>query len=492
MDPLPQTAASPAMPRNEDPERQRWAALRVALRRRAALARLGRLALEGADLATLRADVAATAAHLLDVPSCRILPISSDGGSPVAFGSDLHIPIPSEEEASEILVAHCPPGREFTSRDRRLLRSLAQLLAQAQERMRLLAREQEARALAEAAQCRLTFLIAAGDELGAALDYEDTLQRLIRVIVPALADAGSLYLRGEDGGVRLVAAGHADPAKEAALWDVLHHYAPDPASPRSLGGTVLITGTPALVAYDPEARSVASGHGAAFAARMRALGVRSYLLVPLPSRERILGVLALLATEPGRQFTRADVVLTEELARRCAPAIDAAWRYERVRRELAARRHAEEDTARQLAQEHAGRVVAERLAAERAALLALHDVTAEHEREDPAAEFVAGELAISFAHRRVTLQGRLVHLTPLEFALLGLLARNSGRVLPTSLLLDRLWSERAGASAASLKVYIHRLRAKLEPPGGSVYIETVRGVGYRFLRPSAVACRRPR
>jgi DNA-binding response OmpR family regulator len=98
-------------------------------------------------------------------------------------------------------------------------------------------------------------------------------------------------------------------------------------------------------------------------------------------------------------------------------------------------------------------------------------------------DFAAGELAIDFQDQRVTLGGDEVKLTPVEYRLLYHLARNAGHILPHRLLLDRVWGDSDQATANYLKVFVSRLRAKLEPPGGRRYIETSRGLGYRFVRP---------
>jgi two-component system KDP operon response regulator KdpE len=94
-----------------------------------------------------------------------------------------------------------------------------------------------------------------------------------------------------------------------------------------------------------------------------------------------------------------------------------------------------------------------------------------------------GDLAISFQNRQVTRRGEPVPLTPVEYKLLYHLVRNAGRVLPHDTLLDRVWGPEADATTDHLKVMISRLRAKLEATGGPHYIETVRGLGYRFLPP---------
>jgi two-component system alkaline phosphatase synthesis response regulator PhoP len=67
----------------------------------------------------------------------------------------------------------------------------------------------------------------------------------------------------------------------------------------------------------------------------------------------------------------------------------------------------------------------------------------------------------------------------LQFELLEVLIINAGRIVPTTTLKDRVWGK--PVSDEVLAVYIHRLRKKLEPdPDHPVYLETVRGLGYRF------------
>ncbi len=99
-------------------------------------------------------------------------------------------------------------------------------------------------------------------------------------------------------------------------------------------------------------------------------------------------------------------------------------------------------------------------------------------------EFRAGDLVIDFQRQQVTLADAPVALTPVEYKLLYHLVRNAGRVMPHKALLDRVWGADYGATEDYLKVYVSRLRAKLEPPGGPRFIATERGQGYRFVRPS--------
>ena len=102
-------------------------------------------------------------------------------------------------------------------------------------------------------------------------------------------------------------------------------------------------------------------------------------------------------------------------------------------------------------------------------------------------DFVAGDLCLDFRRQQVTLAGRPVKLTPLEYRLLYQLVRNAGHVLPAQTLLDRVWGTKADATKDHLKVYVGRLRAKIEVPGRNRYIRTERGLGYGFVRPESAS-----
>ena len=103
-------------------------------------------------------------------------------------------------------------------------------------------------------------------------------------------------------------------------------------------------------------------------------------------------------------------------------------------------------------------------------------------------DFIAGDLAINFQNHQVTLKGEPVKLTPVEYKLLYHLVRNAGRLMPHQALLDRVWGAEYGATPDYLKVFISRLRAKIEPDRESLhFIENERGLGYRFVRPKDAA-----
>lgn len=98
-----------------------------------------------------------------------------------------------------------------------------------------------------------------------------------------------------------------------------------------------------------------------------------------------------------------------------------------------------------------------------------------------AASFQSGDLAIDFASRETRLRGELVALTATEYKLLYHLVRNAGHVLRHETLLAKVWGREYVDEIDYLRVYIRRLRRKLEAdPEQPRHILTERGVGYRF------------
>jgi two-component system KDP operon response regulator KdpE len=92
-----------------------------------------------------------------------------------------------------------------------------------------------------------------------------------------------------------------------------------------------------------------------------------------------------------------------------------------------------------------------------------------------------GDLRIDLAARRVHKQGQEVRLTPTEFNLLVELASRPGEAVSHEHLLQKVWGPEYRTEGHYLKVYIGRLRDKLEnEPASPRLIETVRGIGYRF------------
>jgi two-component system KDP operon response regulator KdpE len=101
------------------------------------------------------------------------------------------------------------------------------------------------------------------------------------------------------------------------------------------------------------------------------------------------------------------------------------------------------------------------------------------------------DLEIDLSGHIVRLRGTEVRLSPIEFSLLEQLITHAGKVLPHRLLLQRIWGPQYGGEAEYLRVYINRLRQKLEPdPAHPRYFLTEPGVGYRFVAPESEGARR--
>ncbi len=97
--------------------------------------------------------------------------------------------------------------------------------------------------------------------------------------------------------------------------------------------------------------------------------------------------------------------------------------------------------------------------------------------------FTNGDLSIDYTSRQVTLAGKEVRLTAIEYRLLTLLCANVGKVLTHSYIIDQIWGGGVETDIISLRVYMTSLRKKLKAaqPDFSL-IETHIGIGYQMLR----------
>lgn len=94
-----------------------------------------------------------------------------------------------------------------------------------------------------------------------------------------------------------------------------------------------------------------------------------------------------------------------------------------------------------------------------------------------------GNLKIDYAAGCAYRDGVEIHLTPIEYKLLCLLARNTGKVLTHNFILNEIWGSSAFSDTPSLRVFMATLRKKLEvDPSHPQYIQTHIGVGYRMIR----------
>ena len=105
------------------------------------------------------------------------------------------------------------------------------------------------------------------------------------------------------------------------------------------------------------------------------------------------------------------------------------------------------------------------------------------ENQSGSSVFVNGKLQVDFAGGCAYLDGRELHLTPMEYKLLCLLSRNVGKVLTHTYITQNIWGRSWDNDVASLRVFMATLRKKLEAGEDSPqYIQTHIGVGYRMMK----------
>ncbi len=202
-------------------------------------------------------------------------------------------------------------GREALDEDGGLMKSLQDLghrVGQFVERRHV---EQRLRVLSETSSV-----------LGASLDHETTLSRIARLVVPTLAEVCAIDLLEENGSLRRVALGSGEAGRQPSP-EVLRDEILEPEEARPLL-EVVRTGKPMILPRLPIGllRALA-GSDAGFQA-LKEGGPQTGLSVPLSTRGKTLGVLSLASLDPARLREPEEALLAEELARRCAVAVDNA------------------------------------------------------------------------------------------------------------------------------------------------------------------------
>ena len=96
--------------------------------------------------------------------------------------------------------------------------------------------------------------------------------------------------------------------------------------------------------------------------------------------------------------------------------------------------------------------------------------------------FINGDLKIDYPSRTVFFQNEEIHLMPIEYNLLCLLAKNVGKVLTHQYILDKVWTNALESDLSSLRVYMTSLRKKIEKKSEQKYIQTHIRVGYKMIK----------
>ncbi len=185
------------------------------------------------------------------------------------------------------------------------------------------------------------FLSEATQLLASSLDYQTTLSNLARLAVPRIADWCSIFTRTEEGVHPLVVA-HKDPARVRDVEELLKQFPPSPE--QKFGATnVIRTGKSEFYPVVTDELLVSAARGPEHLRKLRALGLKSGMTVPMVVGGTAVAALTLAFSDSERSYTAEDLAFAEELARRAALAIENARLYDDVKRESAERQRALEE-----------------------------------------------------------------------------------------------------------------------------------------------------
>jgi signal transduction histidine kinase len=227
--------------------------------------------------------------------------------------------------------------RPFHYDDRVLLLVISRQAAQALLRARLFESELLARAEAEAARQRASFLASASEILSSSLEWHATLATIARLAVPGIADWCAVEVpEGLAPGRDALAVAHVDPAKVEMAREWRRRWPPDPDARRGVPA-VIRSGRSELYEEITDELLEQGAKDAEHLRVIRTLGFRSAMVVPLSARGKTLGAITFVAAESGRRFGAADLAMAEELGRHAGLAADNARLYDEAQRAIRAR-----------------------------------------------------------------------------------------------------------------------------------------------------------
>jgi PAS domain S-box-containing protein len=186
--------------------------------------------------------------------------------------------------------------------------------------------EHVARAAAEHAQQRLSFLGEASRQLATSLDFQQTITTIVDLCVGRIADSSTVLLIGPEGTVERAAGRHVDPERDEVLRRLWERYPLGSGEPNPLFEP-LARGEPVVVPEVSDAMLVEAAQDEEHLALLRSLGHASVVTAPLRVGERLIGALVIARGAGSPAYTLEDLELAEELARRASVALDNARLY---------------------------------------------------------------------------------------------------------------------------------------------------------------------
>ncbi len=173
------------------------------------------------------------------------------------------------------------------------------------------------------AEMRMRLLAESGRILASSLDYQETLRNVANIAVPAFADWCTVDLVDANLRREHVVAAHEDASK-VALAARARELVPDEFDPEDAAGRVLRTGLSELYPDVTDEQLAQTARSEEHLRLLRALEIRSVLVVPMRVPARTIGVMTLVTAESRRRLSQDDLELAEQLARRAAVAVENA------------------------------------------------------------------------------------------------------------------------------------------------------------------------
>ena len=212
-------------------------------------------------------------------------------------------------------------GRREAESERRDLLKAAVALRANEEAARV--RVEIAQAGAEYERRRLEFLAFVGLRMASSMDYAATLEDVARAAIPDLADLCAITVVAPDGRPQALVGAHADPEREQLVRELQAHGA------ATLPGAAdaMRTGEHELLVEVTDELLAAAATDEEHLRRLRELGLRSSLTVPMKASGRVLGTITLGFSGSDRRFSSADLVVAIALAARAGLHIENARLY---------------------------------------------------------------------------------------------------------------------------------------------------------------------
>ncbi len=176
----------------------------------------------------------------------------------------------------------------------------------------------------------LQFINEASRQLSSSLDYETTLKVVARLALGYFADWCAVDVVDDDGRIRRLSTAHIDPQKVAVAEELARRYPPDPTAPRGVHH-VIRSGESEVYPEITDEMIAQGARDPEHLRLLRALRLRSAMVVPLVTGGRTIGAISFATAESDRRFGSKELELAESLARRTATAIDNARMYARER-----------------------------------------------------------------------------------------------------------------------------------------------------------------